>query len=575
MKNIPGADSEMLFPVSTMVKKMTSVQRALCQVSARSKFRENVWDFQDEYPSSPRCDVKFRFDLKLKSGSLCDGKHNLLVDSLKCLVYSLLFDPPHPKLGISTLAKAMCPGHGIWHIYVFIADQNLTGLSEFTKDGFSDLLRVICEPGKCLKVTDRTLMSRVRGIDWIGMQADKLDDRLPFVPWEDHRAAGVWARNNAQALCVRGTLVTQPWSDALVEAMVGVALKIISKASEVEEMFATDKPGTSAKKTSYTHLRSAVGLLTAMFSGMRMKEVVSMSSDLKKCISVQEVQQSDRVIRGVFLHSYKSKKSVALSDTWQTIPIVHDAIKSLSRIDNLLSVDYAYLLHPARFSSERDSGRRLAVQVFMNALNEMARDYSVDLSEVNGRISSLDFRRTFARLVTRNGLNVLELQSQLKHVEPSLSMQYGAPALREHLLTEQQNFTRDQYRELIDGGEKLIGGGAREIKDMRVYFVGLTRAEKKDFLESLPKEALIDQMADGLCRYRPHLALCGGDKLACRPADCTNSIILANDFEKTVSFRVEENTRLLKIFAKKPAKREHLKEQLSVLKKLRDQLEEP
>lgn len=575
MKNMPDIDSMVRFPVGALVKEMTSAQRALCQVSARSRFMENVWDFQDEYPSSPRCDVKFRFDLKLKLGTLCDGKHAALVESLKCLVYSLLFDPPHPKLGVSTLAKTLCPGHGIWHIYVFMADRDITSLSQFTKDDFRDFLDMLCKIGKCVKVTDRTLMSRVRGIDWIGMQSEKLIDRLPFVPWEDHRAAGVWARNNAQALYIRGSLVTQPWSDGLVEAMVGVALKVISTAPEVQAMFATDQPGTPAKKTAYANLRSAVGLLTAIFSGMRMKEVASMSSDLKKCISVQEIQQGDRVIRGFFLHSYKSKKSVPLSDTWQTIPIVHDAIKALRRIDDLLPFDYTYLLHPARFSTERDSGRRLAVTIYMNSLNEMAREYSVDLSEINGRISSLDFRRTFARLVTRNGLNVLELQSQLKHVDPNISMQYGAPALREHLLTEQQNFTRDQYRELIDGSEKLIGGGAREIKDMRVHFVGLTRAEKKDFLDSLPKEALIDQMADGLCRYRPHLALCGGDKLACRPADCTNSIIFANDFEKTVPFRIEENTRLLKIFARKPAKREHLKEQLSVLKKLHDQLEEP
>lgn len=562
-----------------LIHEMSRVERSQAMVSACSCYAANEWDFSNEFPKLPRSELRVKFDLALASGSLTDGAHAELLDSLKCLIYSLVFDPPQFRLGISTIIRAVRPGHGLAHLYVFLANNNFRSLAAITKDDFDDFLEWVCElPGQAEVITDRTLKSRVHGIEWIPLQGKSLFDRFQFAPWEDARSVGRWARSNAEIIVARGELRTQPWSDSLIEAMVRAALAELEMAPEIEKCcvdYVENRESRQLMRRKYVALRSAVGLLVMLFTGMRLTEALQVPSDLKKSVSIVEIRDGDRSIRGRFVHSTQSKKTMQIEDSWITIQIVHEAITVLAKVDERVPVKYSYLLHAMRlFGLERDTQRRLAARVFMEGLNNLATKHRVDLSEVGGRICSFDFRRTFARLLTRKGLHVLELKYQLKHAEADLAMQYGAPGLKEYLIVEKQNFTRDQYNELLAGDEEVIGGGAAELKEMRIVFRGLTRGEKEDFLRTLPNDALIDQTDLGLCRYRPHLALCGGNKVACKPDACKNSVIQVDEFRKTVDFRASENARMAKIFARHPAKRAHLKAQLVLLDNLRRQMEE-
>ncbi len=569
--------------VHVLLHDLDMLQRQNVNVSRKSKFKDNRWDFSEEFPTTHLSETRCDFDLKTSTGNLTDKRHSRLLDAFKCLAYSLLYDPPHVGVHFPTVARAIKKGHGLGNLFIFMADSGMNGLVSISADDFEDFLTSMTEQphrhGR--ELTNGTLLSRVKGIEWIHLQRDKLSDCFSFKPWREYRTAGLWARSVAVRGESSGQLKTQPWSDTLIAALVKCALAEVWEAEEKagKLLIAKDEAVPSRwgaeQKAAYVRIRSAVGLLAGNFSGMRVTELQSMRADVNRCCSVDSVRNGEHESFGYFLHGILSKlQPVPRDEKWQTIPVVHAAIKTLASVNAKYLETRAFLFCSSSIGAKQHGTRQMSTQAFVVGLNQLAKHHRVDLSELNGRISAFDMRRTFARTVTRNGLGIVELQDQMKHFDPDLTMQYGAPGLKEHLEVEKQNFTKDQYRELLTDTDLLIGGGASEIVEARVVFSGLTRGEKQKFLESLPSAVLIDQTEDGLCLYRPDRALCGGDKWACKPADCKNSVIPAEEYMKTVAFRKEENTRLLKFYSRQPAKREHLKAQLAVMAKLEAQMQE-
>lgn len=80
-------------------------------------------------------------------------------------------------------------------------------------------------------------------------------------------------------------------------------------------------------------------------------------------------------------------------------------------------------------------------------------------------------------------------------------------------------------------------------------------------------------MDDGLCMFRPKQALCGGDRAACRSADCNNAVIYATGKRKTFEWRVMENEKMLDYFKGQPLKVSFLTERLRQLRKLLAQID--
>lgn len=73
--------------------------------------------------------------------------------------------------------------------------------------------------------------------------------------------------------------------------------------------------------------------------------------------------------------------------------------------------------------------------------------------------------------------------------------------------------------------------------------------------------------------YRPQKALCGGDKTACRPADCNNSVISADGMRRTLLWRKRENERLLTFFKSSLPKTSYLNSRNIEINKLIEQLD--
>jgi hypothetical protein len=89
----------------------------------------------------------------------------------------------------------------------------------------------------------------------------------------------------------------------------------------------------------------------------------------------------------------------------------------------------------------------------------------------------------------------------------------------------------------------------------------------------LPKKALIEQVGDGLCIFRPSKALCEGNKDSCLPADCKNSIIMSNGLLKDLKWRKSENKRLKIMFSTEPQKTVHLDKKIKQIELLINQIE--
>lgn len=566
--------------VSALIWRLNQFQRQGVRVSKSSLFGDDAWDFSMENPTRCKRDVCINFSIEVEPNvRLTDGKFPGLVDSLKCLAYSLLFDPPSSKLGLGTIVKGLNRGHGIGNLYWYLAFNGFSKVADIDEGQFSDMLdffRKLPIKGHSNRpISDRTLRARLHAIEWLRIQNTKLVDRLSFLPWAQDGGFGRWVRKNAKVIKPRGELATQPWSDELLGALVQQSMMEVERAPDLLRRYAEGE-SPRVLKGGYDRLRSSVALLTGCFTGMRCSELLSIPESVKDSCSERIERYRDHEIHGYFVTATLRKwQPIPKGEEWQTIPMVHHAIGSLASINEQVANKESPFLFRTNFCQRPSAqGRMLSSSTFVEGLNKLAKYYRIDLSEVGGRIKAMEMRRTFARVTTRGGFGLLELQSQLKHRDPALAMQYGAPGIREYLAEEKENWSRDQYVELLESGDTLIGGGAIEFDEVRRRYVGLTRTEKDVFLKALPRRALIDQVGLGLCLYRPDRALCGGEKVSCRPAECGNSILKAQEAVKTLQFMSGENERLLKIFAKQPAKRAHLKTQQLTLRKLLDQAAE-
>lgn len=587
--------------VRHVIQKLSPGKRAEIHVSKSSLFYQNTWDFSTEFPNTHREYAQIKFELSLDDGeSLTNGRYEQLLDSMKCLAYSLIYDPPNGSLSLRGFTKIFSIGHGIGNLYFYLAKNKFRSVSELTEYDFSEFLnyfkKLPVKRGKGHVISDRTLVGRLRGVEWLYLQRNKLADKLIFDPWSEEGTVGRWAMKNSQANVSRDMLQTEAWSDKLIAAMINSAIREVEKKNELCEKFeirsvlseiksnlgnkkyyriygAEVSAECSTLKRDYALFRSSVFLLVGILTGMRSSELRSIRGTSSDICEVREELLSNRYVIGYFILSHLIKhQPIPKQEKWQTIPFAHKVINLLIDINKFVEnqrVDYLFRICDR--PKEKTARSSLASNTLVLGMNDLAKRYQVDLTEVNGRISAMNLRRTFARVVTRGGLGIVELQSQLKHEDPELTFKYGAPSLREYLAEEKMNWSRDQYAELLGANDSIIGGGASDLLDLRNQFVGLTREGREVFLDALPKKALIDQVGDGLCMYRPDRALCGGEKVSCRPAECTNSIMRVDDVLNTLRYRKKENERLLKRFARQPGKRAHLKEQIATVTKLLDQ----
>ncbi len=585
-------------PVLVVTREMVRAERMGVRISSLSVFSDMEWSFADENPGINRAKLVVNFKQLLpKFGYISVNQCDDLIDSLKCLVYSLIFDPPRAQLGIATIAKSVSLGHGLGNLYIYMSRNGIGRAADLTEFDLSQFLKQLAESplkGKGdAPINNRALLSRATGIEWLYLQRSKLADFVSFDPWKAEGSCGKWSRENAQKLIPRDQLSTQPWSDNLTRAIFYAALAELERKNflidrlqyRADENRKKETIGQKAYykkkrekedvrdlylKKDFVLFRSSVFILVGYLTGMRSGELRSIQGGVEEICTVKEVVFANSRIKAYFINGKLSKwQPVPKIEEWQTMPLAHEAIKALSEVNSYINNQASnYLFRGSNRQKTETNGRQMEANAALKGINLLANHHNIDLAEVQGRISVIDLRRTYARIVTRDGMGAVELQTQLKHHDINLTQQYGAPSTREYLSLEKNNWSKEQYAELLTGSDHLVGGGASEISAMKLEFIGLAREEKDDFLNSLTKKALIDQVGDGLCLYRPERALCGGEKVNCRPADCKNSVIKLDAALETLMFRKAENQRLLKRFSRQPAKREHLKVQLAEIEKL-------
>jgi len=602
----PIRESVSLIPITRLLQ-LSPRERKAVRISSHSVFGDHIWDFSDYDKTSSRHELLLKFDL----GRNFQALEAPLLDSVQCFAFSLLTDPPRPRIGMSFITRSFQRG-GIVNLLRFMVKRDICSFSDLSRSEFDIFLEhERTRPHKSnAQITDRTLRARVRGIEWLFQQSDKLEDTLRFDPWAEHGSYSNWALSRADVVIDRDILRTEVIPDDAVKKLILTSIHIIDESSHLLKVIQArnslgpvhksalqphDQFSTELQKTPkfsslefhsfefrslrdidvfYCHIRTATAILIGLLTGMRPAEILSIPSDPEDSCVQEDIEINGTKLKCGFVVSLLSKTvPTPQNRTWQTIPIVLDAIRSLAEINNAISKEKTPWLFRSYKTRARQGHihdqRKFSACRLSRSIQSFISIYDITTPSWKGHISARSLRRTFARLLTRNGLGLLELQDQLKHFDPDISRMYGQPSLALHLHEEKVSHSEELYQELLAGVVPIIGGGAPKMNNMRSEFQGLTRVDQKKFIKSLSKQALVDQVDSGLCIYRPDRALCGGNKFNCQPDVCLNSVIPLNSTIKSLTSRKRENERLLRLIpATSSLQRQHLHAQLKTINNL-------
>lgn len=581
------------------IRQISKQAKYRLKISEESVYSDNEWKFNFEYLDlEPNLKIiKFR-QIKFSDGDdITTPSNNVLLEQVKDYVYTMLVDPPstYPKLHVINASLKS----GVRWLCEFMRDEGIKQFSDITESDAETFLDVLANKPKQRRVdgpiTDRTLRSRMVGLNWLAEQSVKFDSGLRVNIFGDYSTQSTWARSVADTVIQRGIGLTPQIPDELVRELFDNAMQDLRIAECLDEIYQAEKDHRSGliqqrelphvrervyRKHGYilknTHIRkvleaeliSACYSIVAILTGMRVHEILALEYDADKHWICEDIESDGLILKLYFVKSKTRKlEPEPKRYQWQTVPIVKRALEALQ----LGMRRYNDAGNPWLFPARNGKWAR-AKSTVNNNLKTYFANRSIIYKGKAWPIATHQFRKTFARIMIRQGLGLKALQDQLKHYDIAMTQVYGDPSLYYELQQEKFALSKEVMEELIGTQVPIIGGGAGELQEMRKEFLGMTKIDRKKFLESLPKKGLIEQMDDGLCFYRPKKALCGGDKVNCRPADCNNSWMPAVEKEKALIYRKNENLRLMNLFKNQPFKMAHLRSRNDEIDKLLDQL---
>jgi hypothetical protein len=584
------------------LKHISEIDRQSIKVSRRSYYRDNIWDMSEEYPELRPVKVKIAFkNIAFGDGSnITDPQFSNYLSLIKEYFYSLLVDPPASRPKWSTCCASL--RKGIKSLIRFMQIQKIVRFSDLLDSDIYNFLEWLAKiPHKDGKViTNRTLFSRVARLSWLYEQSHKLSDGLKINPFINYHTENEWCKHAAQKVIPREYIGTIEMPDDVAKQLITCAisdLKIADTIFKLRQDLKIHKQLLSTKRSKNdknidlinspfpwhkygisngTKLKSlearvsAAGyIIIAMFTGMRIHEALNIKAGIKNNFIIENIEIDGGIKQLCFVISKTTKlEANATEYQWQTIPIVE---KAICAVEKILQHRYAKG-NPYLFASYLINSQAIASRSMNENLKKYIKTHNITYYEKSWDIKSHQFRKKFARIMIRQGLGLKELQDQLKHYDIEMTKIYGDLNLYSELQKEKFILSEELYEEFIGSQLPIIGGGAEEIQELRKQFLGMTKKHRKEFLNSLPKKALIEQTDDGLCMYRPRKSLCGGDKRNCRPADCNNSIIPAAGVTRTLQWRKQENERMLLFFKNHPLKVAHLTSRVEEIDKLLSQL---
>lgn len=575
------------------------------RISRNSVYPDNVWDLSAEHPNIKPNEVMFDFaKLAFSDGSnVCSEGNEAYLSIAKDYTYSLITDPVPSNPKITSLVKLQT--HGFKRLLEYMRRNNIYRLSDITElDVDSIHEEVITEPHhRGDIVTNRTLHSRVRGFSYLEHQAAKMNDGVKVGLLDGHTETE-WSRINASKVIGKFECTTVEMPDEVAKQLYTKALEELEnsekifKAIEARKVFKgvrkyrkrTREDGSTYYEPRiierfpyseygfidhfdiYAHQNRILGagyILVALFTGMRIHEVLRILKDGENFVN-ETVNYNGTEQQVSFITSKTTKlEAVPTQYKWQTLPFIEDVIGKIK----LALSDAIRKDNPFLFAQKRTGTPHPMANSNMNhLLRGFVEHHQIKYNGELWHLASHQFRKKFARIMIRQGLGIKALQDQLKHYDIEMTKVYGDPNIYIELHKEKFELSKELYDELIQNNTPIIGGGAEEFQEMRKEFRGMTKDNREHFLESLPRKALIEQTDDGLCMYRPKKSLCGGDKSACRPADCNNSLIPADGKRKTLTWRKRENERLITFFKRDTIKTAHLVERNNEIDTLLSQL---
>lgn len=575
------------------------------KVSEKSFYNDMEWVFVAELPDYPESDVILDFSkISLSDGSdITDAENKIYLDQMKEYYFTMMVDPPstYPKLTTWVSSTRRC----MKSLVDYMKQNSISYLSDMDCNDLDDFLDNLAQAAHKTGavVTNRTLMSRSQGLCWLYEQRGKMSTGLKVDPFSDYGSRTQWAKSAAKKTLSRKHSGTVEMPDAVAADIVNYALEDLKICEVLAELYRVElrypMPGYASRvrteatkkvlerlgwwseerkghirKTLEARLQAAAYCLIALFTGMRVHEVLRIKYGLENNWSEEDVEIDGGMKKMYFVLSKTTKLEVRpTSYKWQTIPVVKLALMALE----VGFKRYYDTGNPWLFPSRKDGvfGGKQAVtkKALGHNIKTFCKTHDIRSKGIIWDLATHQFRKKFARTMVRQGLGIKALQDQLKHYDIEMTKIYGDPNLYVELQAEKFELSAELLEEYVGSQIPVIGGGAEELNAMRREFLGLTKKDRTLFLQSLPSKALVEQTDDGLCFYRANKALCGGDKSNCRPGDCNNAWMPAAGKKRTLLWRKSENDRMMVFFKSQPLKVNFLKSRNEEIQKLLGQLE--
>ncbi len=582
------------------IKSLERKEKLLLKVSKTSLYKDNEWVFQKEFPDLPGEETLLSFSTKLLDGSYLTEKENeKYLEMVKDFYYTMLTDPVGSRPKFTTYKRMI--NKGIKLIVSFMKNNGIKRLSDFTEydaEEFLDFASSMRIKGReSDPITNRTLISRVAGVDWLYEQEPKMRNGLRVTPFKEYGGRSRWAQASAETVLGRKDSRTLEMPDEVAKKIFECAISDLVLADCLSEIYDID---IKYKKNELNYedwgelreevykkygcwdgqmsrnirlkleyrLRAACYSIIALLTGMRLHEVLNIPYGADNNWHNEYVSYEGQIVSLFFIKSKTTKlEPKPTAYQWQTVPIVKTALEALEKAHRRYFDNGNLWIFPSRRSTSRMGKGSIG-----HCLKAFMYTHDIRFNGVVWDLASHQFRKKFARIMIRQGLGLRALQDQLKHYDIEMTKVYGDPNIYSELQAEKFELSEELMEEFVGSQIPIIGGGSEEIEVIRKEFRGMAKKDQVKFLQSLPLRGLIEKTDDGFCFYRANKALCGGDKANCRPADCNNSFMPADGKQRVLTYRREENERLIEYFKDQPFKVAHLKARNVEINKLLDQL---
>jgi len=547
------------------------------QVSAVSRFHDEIWDFshEDRNPSSDRSAKRIRWAFATPDGGLfSDPQFRNLLLALKHFLFALRWHPIDSRpLGVSTLVAVFRRAKRfVLHLldYPNPVLRFRDVLPHHCQEYMAKVLNSSLNIGykyHCISTIEKLRL--YSGIMRDGMIVEPLNGEHPgdVVGWD---LASLLERqtevipDDVLGPLVRASLeYVDHFADYLLDASKRIeeirreGLRLNTRATQCLQQldpsayrldgtkFETGLNSAQNLNRELCFLQTACFVLIAFSTGMRISEVLSLREG---CC---EIQASAGEADLVWLRS-RVFKMQGVPDgreaRWIGGSVCARAVDVLERLTRptreQTKVDSLWVPIPSLIRKPRDPGPlkgdtiRYRLEVFVAMLG---------LKDPAGGPSHLHphmFRRTFARHVVRHDTtNLLALKEHFKHVSLSMTDHYVGSDLElwALMMEEEEKLSFESFDKALRA-ERLAGPGGVRLKrkiDSAIAEGRIQREFRGEAGAHLRKQMIRDLVESGqriypcaasnFCWFRPESALCtGGDHpllKRCNPGACMNSII--------------------------------------------------